>query len=288
MSQSPVAILAGTGSLPLLAAKKFKQRDRRVNLYSLTSTPHPELHEVVDHFNMVEPERFGTVPRMLSEDGVKEVLLVGDVDKKKIFDQKVHENADAAVKRQLDKLKDKGDDEIIRAAARMLKFRGLRVLGVNEILADQLTPAGHIAGPEPSEYCLATLTKLSSLAVKLVDEEVGQAVTGKEQTVVAVEGVEGTSQLIRRSSRLAGDGLVLLKIARSSQDYRFDVPVVGLETVRLLTQASADLLAVEADVTLFLQQDECFQLAEENELSIMGWQRPSTSVFGRLKKWFVG
>ncbi len=288
MSQNPVAILAGTGSLPLLAARKFKQRDRRVNLYSMTASPRPELREVADEFHQIEPERFGAVPRMLSEDGVKEVLLVGDVDKKKIFDRQVHENADATVKRQLDELSDKGDKEIIRAAARMLKFRGLRVLGVNEILSDRLTPAGHIAGPEPPEDCLATLNKLSSLAVKLVDEEVGQVVTGKEQTVVAVEGVEGTSELIRRSAKLAGPGLVLLKIARSSQDYRFDVPVVGLETIQLLAEADADLLALEADVTLFLQQEKCFQIAEDHNLSIIGWQRSSNSIFGRLKKWFAG
>lgn len=287
MNRPPVGIIAGSGYLPVLAAQKFKQRERKVCLYSLTENPHPELDSTVDETYSIDPAKFGSVPQLLSDNGVKELLFVGDVDKKKIFKEEDHEKADSTVESELDQLKNKGDDQLIKTAARLLRLKGIKVLGLDEVLGEFLTPAGHIAGPEPPADSLETLEILTSLGIKLADHEVGQAVVGKNQAVVGVEAVEGTDRLIERCGELAGGELVMLKLARSNQDFRYDVPAVGAETVEALVDTGADLLAVEAGVTLFLQQEKCKQYAAENELTILGWERPATNVWGKLKRWFT-
>ncbi len=287
MIQPPVGILAGTGKLPVMVAEKLKQQEREVYLYRLSQTSGEEFGRLVDRVATVDPTRFSFVPDRLKEDGVKEVILVGDVDKKQIFDSSAYKKADTGVVRKLANLEAKGDNEIVQLACRMLEKKNLRVIGVDEVLAENLTPPGLIAGPKPGPEALATLDVLSSLAIKLADEEVGQAVTGKEQAVIAVEGVEGTSELVARSGELAGSGFVMLKLARSNQDYRYDVPVVGVETVKRLTELGASLLAVEARVTLFLQQNKCCELAEKNGLSMLGWERPVKFNWRQLKRWFL-
>ncbi len=287
-SSQPVAILAGTGELPVMVAEKLKSQDRPVFLYRFSRDEQVDFTGLVDSDTDIDPTRFSFVPEKLKQDGVKEVILVGDVDKKQIFDSQAHEKADPGVRNKLADLTAKGDDALIRLACKMLERRGLRVVGVDEILSEKLTPEGLIVGDPPDSDDMATVELLSALAIKLADEEVGQVVTGKQQAVIAVEGVEGTSELIRRSRELAGSDFVMLKIARSSQDYRHDVPVVGEETVRLLAEAGASLLALEANVTLFLQQEKSKELAREAGLTIIGWTRPPFYSWRGFKQWLIG
>ncbi len=286
MSETPVGLIAGEGTLPVLAARTLKERGNKVLVCNVARSSAPRLKSIVDEIHDIDPSRFDTVPELLSSQGVKKLLMVGNVDKKQLYEEGELENANPEVREELDGLEDKGDQEIIKKAARLLRLKGMKVMGVDEVLADYLTPAGHLAGPQPAEGALQTLEVLRSLTARLADEEVGQAAIGKNQSVIAVEGVEGTDMLIRRAGRLAGKNCVMLKLARSDQDLRFDVPVIGENTIRELVDIEACLLAVEAQRTLWVQRDECEELARENDLSILGLERKNNSIWKRFLQWF--
>jgi DUF1009 family protein len=92
----------------------------------------------------------------------------------------------------------------------------------------------------------------------------------KNGTIVAVEGLEGTNEAIRRAGALARDGAVMVKVAKPNQDMRFDVPIIGVETIRVATAAGLRVIAVEAGKTLFLQRDAIANLAGASAISIVG------------------
>ena len=92
----------------------------------------------------------------------------------------------------------------------------------------------------------------------------------KNGTIVAVEGLEGTNEAITRAGALARDGAVVVKVAKPNQDMRFDVPVIGVETIRVATDAGVRVIAVETGKTLFLQRDEIADLAGAASISIVG------------------
>ncbi|MFP4687028.1 MAG: UDP-2,3-diacylglucosamine diphosphatase LpxI domain-containing protein, partial [bacterium] len=208
MTDSPVGIIAGSGRLPHLVADRLHDRGDRVLICSISRENNGELKQAADRFYSVEPADFGSIPELLRTNGVKELLMVGDVDKTQLYDSQRLNKVDDTVKRELKKLTNKGDQKIIKAAARLLRLQGLKVIGVNEVLDNFLTPRGHIAGPPLTGEDEQTLEVLENLAVKLADEEVGQAVIGKKQSVVAVEAAEGTDRLISRAGELAGEGCV--------------------------------------------------------------------------------
>ncbi len=288
MNESPVGLIAGEGTLPLLAARTLKQKGNKVLACNVTRRPASRLKSVVDELHDIDPAQFDTVPELLSSRGVEKLLMVGNVDKKQLYEEGELENANPGVREELVDLEDKGDQEIIKKAAKLLRLKGMQVMGVDEVLADYLTPAGHLAGPRASEDDLRTLEILRSITARLADEEVGQAAVGKNQSVIAVEGVEGTDMLIRRAGRLGGKDCVMLKLARSDQDLRFDVPVIGANTIRELVDIEARLLAVEAGRTLWVQRDECQKLARENSLTLLGFQRNKKSFWERFLQWFGG
>ena len=91
----------------------------------------------------------------------------------------------------------------------------------------------------------------------------------KDKAVVAVEGMEGTDEAIRRGGRLAGEDTVVEKVSRSFQDARVDLPAVGLDTVRSLVEARGRALCFEAQSIPFFQKEEAISLADANRISIV-------------------
>ncbi len=87
---------------------------------------------------------------------------------------------------------------------------------------------------------------------------------------MAVEALEGTNDAIRRGGELARSGAVMVKVAKPSQDMRFDVPVIGLETIRIAAEARLRVIAIEAGKTLLLERDAIVDLANRSKISIVG------------------
>ncbi|MBU1125357.1 MAG: LpxI family protein, partial [Candidatus Omnitrophica bacterium] len=99
--------------------------------------------------------------------------------------------------------------------------------------------------------------------------DIGQTVAVKDKAIVAVEAFEGTDNLIRRAGRLARGGITVVKVSKPKQDMRFDIPVVGLNTVRSLIKAKGKCLAIEAGKTLFIDQQESVTFAEKRGVCIV-------------------
>jgi DUF1009 family protein len=88
--------------------------------------------------------------------------------------------------------------------------------------------------------------------------------------VIAVEAVEGTDETIKRGGNLARSGCVVIKVSKPQQDLRFDVPAVGVETIKKLRQAGAVALAVEAGKTLLLEKDALLAEADAGGIAVVG------------------
>lgn len=265
---SPFGLIAGEGTVPRRAVDRFQEQDRDVVVAGLEPATEGT-YEDVSAFRRFEPHELGSVPDFFNDHDVDDLLMLGNVDKSRLHDARQREQADTVVQGILNKVSDRGDLQLLKAAAQYLRVEGLRLRGLDEVFPDWLTPSGHLAGPteSPDE---STVSVLWPLARELADREVGQTVLGAQGSVVALEAIEGTTRAIRRAGELAGKGLTMVKRARSGQDMRFDVPVVGLETVEALVEVGADNLIVEAGMTLWLQRDECRDLAQEHDLRMVG------------------
>jgi Uncharacterized protein conserved in bacteria len=91
----------------------------------------------------------------------------------------------------------------------------------------------------------------------------------KNGTIVAVEALEGTNEAIKRGGTLAREGAVMVKVSKPNQDMRFDVPVIGVETVRIAAESGVRVIAVEAGKTLLLERDAVIALANGSNMSVV-------------------
>jgi DUF1009 family protein len=286
-SDKPVGIIAGRGPLPLLGTRRLND-EQSVYVCHLEGDPPEELDEEAEDVTVFDPGDLGAVPDYFNDRGVDDLYLLGDVDKKSLYEESNLSSADSTVTRLLDSIPNKGDEYLIKAATQYLASRGLMVRGIDDLFGDHLMPEGHVAGPELSDSARDTIDTMKPIARRNADDEVGQSIMAKRQSVVAVEAVEGTSRLIERAGQLAGGGCVMIKSARTNQDARYDMPVVGRETVESLAGVDAAALAVEAGRILWLQQADSRRIAEDAELSIVGYHHENTGLLGRFTSWWNG
>src|SRR5262249_18639865 len=137
-------------------------------------------------------------------------------------------------------------------------------------LEDSIAKLGLIAGSKLSAREEHDIEFGWDIAKEIARLDIGQTVIVKNGTIVAVEALEGTNEAITRGGALVRDGAVMVKVAKPNHDMRFDVPIIGVETIRVATEAGLRVMAVEAGKTLFLQWDAMANRPGASAISIVG------------------
>jgi hypothetical protein len=166
-------------------------------------------------------------------------------------------------------LPDQSPSTLLNALIEYFRARGLSVIDPSTFLAPYFCGEGVLGSSPVSEAVEADIAFGWPRAKTLADLDIGQTLVVKGRAVVAVEGMEGTDETIRRAAALAGDGIVVLKAGRTRQDMRVDVPMVGPETVRILAEARAAALVIEAGKVLFFQKEKALETAARAGLAVI-------------------
>ena len=143
------------------------------------------------------------------------------------------------------------------------------LLPATTFLEDSLAQLGVIAGPKLSPREEHDVEIGWNVAKEIARLDIGQTIIIKNGTIVAVEGLEGTNEAIKRGGMLAREDAVMIKVSKPNQDMRFDVPVIGVETVRIAAESGVRVIAVEAGKTLLLERDAIIALANGSNMSVV-------------------
>ncbi len=129
--------------------------------------------------------------------------------------------------------------------------------------------SGHVAGPNPKKRRWEDAQYGFNIAKASSKLDIGQTVIVRNGTVLAVEAFEGTNECIKRGGALGKGGATMAKVSKPHQDMRFDVPVIGPDTITTAAEAGVDVIAVEAGMTLILDQSEVFRRCAENKVALL-------------------
>ena len=261
-----LGIIAGNGVYPrLLADAAQKAGVQKIIAAAFTGETDPELKQ---HVHLIEWMRVGQLNRLLEffgEHKVHHVIMAGQIAPKNLFDLR----PDLKALLLLGKLKHRNAESIFAAIADELARINVDLLSATTFLEDSLASAGLIAGVRLSRREEEDVDLGRKIAKEIARLDVGQTVIVKNGTVVAVEAFEGTNEAINRGGALAREGAVMVKVAKPNQDMRFDVPVIGVETLCVAAGAKLRVIAVEAGKTLLLERDTIVDLANRSKISIV-------------------
>jgi DUF1009 family protein len=270
LAQAPLHILgiiAGNGVYPrLLADAARKAGVKKIIAAAFTDETDPVL---VQHVDLIEWMRVGQLNRLLKffdEHKVHHAIMAGQIAPKNLFDLR----PDWKALLLLGKLRARNAESIFAAIANELTRIDVELLPATTFLEDCLVPAGLIAGAKLSRREEEDVDLGWKIAKEIARLDIGQTVMVKNGTVVVVEAFEGTNEAIRRGGALAREGAVIVKVAKPNQDMRFDVPVIGRETISVAAEAKIRVIALEAGRTLLLEKDEVILAAQRAKITVLG------------------
>ena len=161
------------------------------------------------------------------------------------------------------------DHSLLGGVVNVLEGAGLRVIPYWQILPEFLASEGKLAGREPTAEELKDIECGREILRVTLPCSFGQAVAVANGAVVAVEAMEGTDAMIERAGGLSGRGVVV-KMMRTDQDLRYDLPTVGPNTIEKMKSAGLTCLAVEAGRTLIIDPDETLSAAGRYNIAVWG------------------
>ncbi len=239
---------------------------KKITVAAFTGETDPQLATMVDE---IEWMRVGQLGRMLDcfrTARVQHAIMAGQIAPKNLFDLR----PDWKALLLLSRLKKRNAETIFGAIADELSHGGVELLPATTFLEKFLAPRGLIAGREPSRREEADIAFGLEIAREISRLDIGQTVVVKNGTVLAVEAFEGTNEAIKRGGALARKGAVMIKVAKPNQDLRFDIPVIGLETLRIARAANIRVIAIAAGKTLLLEKEQLISVALEAKITIVG------------------
>jgi UDP-2,3-diacylglucosamine hydrolase len=273
-----IGIIAGNGRFPFLVLDAARSQGHDVTVIATKEEAFKELDEAAARhgaaIHWISIGQLGKCIKLLKEAGAAHAVMAGQVKHTKIFAGGI--TPDLTFMSILTKLASRNTDGLIGAVAGVLRDNGIELMDSTALLDPLLARPGVLTRRAPSDEERKDFEFGYRMADVIAGLDIGQTIAVKHQAVVAVEAMEGTDEVIGRAGHLAGPGVRIVKVAKPSQDMRFDVPVIGLATIQAMRVAGASALSIDAGRALILDGDAVFASANEAGIAIVG--RPSASL----------
>lgn len=264
-----IGLVAGQGEFPVLFAKAASSLKKKIVVFGVRGYSDKRLEDLAEQAHYIELGDLGKLVDLLKKSGIKNVVFAGSVPKREIYNPGFR--MDDAAKDFMSRAGHRGDDHLLRALGAFLKLRcGVSVLDSRIFLKHMLTPKGVLTDRRPSPDEWADLKFGWKIAKGIGKLDIGQTVVVKNAAVLAVEAMEGTDSTIRRGGEIGRSGVVVVKVAKPSQDLRFDLPCVGLETLQTLKSAGSSVLGVEAAKTILISREKLIEKANSENMTLVG------------------
>jgi DUF1009 family protein len=265
--EQTLGLMCGAGALPARMADEARRRGWRVLAFAFDDAA-----ALAPHAERVVPARIdalGPVLAMLQAERIPAVLFSGRFSMGEIVRSDVA-RADALARAVNERAGSRIDAALAGTIITTLASFGIEVLDQRPFFGDTLAAPGAWTRRAPTDAEAADVRRGFEVARMMADARIGQTVVIRHGAVVAVEAVEGTTEAIRRGTALAGPGAVIVKAVARDHDYRFDVPGIGLETVRTALAGGATVIGVEAGRVVVLDRDATVGEADAAGLALVG------------------
>lgn len=264
-----VGIIAGSGDLPLLVADEAIGNGYQVVAIAFSGFTDPRMdHRASEVFWL----RLGQIDKAitaLKSCGISRVVMAGKIEKTNMM-RPWNVRPDRRALKIVRALEDWRDDTILAAIAAEFLKDGIVVDEITAWAAGLMAPLGVLTRKSPTARQWKDIDFGRRMAQGIGGLDIGQTVVVRNSAVIVVEAIEGTDKAIRRAGELGIHGAVVVKMAKPSQDMRFDVPGVGPSTIESMVEAKARALAVEAGKTMVTNCDEMIRKANAAKISVVG------------------
>ncbi len=261
-----LGVIAGSGEFPFQLLSEACSEGYDCVVAGIKGEAEPSLAGTAGVLKWFDVQDIEKLISFFRENGVSEAVFAGKIDPSLIYRNKALKEMLSSV---MEKGKDRGPTSLIETTIKVFSSHGVAIKDPTPYIAAAFCKEGVLTKTKPTAEAAEDIDFGWEIARRLADWDIGQTVAVKGKAVVAVEGMEGTDEAIKRAGYLAGEGIVVIKVSRSRQDPRIDLPAVGLNSVKSLVQAGGQTLCFEAGKIPFFQKSEALALADSHGVSVV-------------------
>ena len=259
-------LIAGDGLLPVKMAQYAKENGFEVVAISLSNDNYNQLKKYCSKVYSFCPGEVQKIDDTLKAEGIKQITFLGKVNKTVLlkrpkFDQRAIDFIKKAIRLN--------DDKVMLMIIEEFEKAGITILDQTLFIKNLMIPSGVLGKLQPTPEQIEDVNYGYWLAKESGKLDIGQSVVIKDKMIMAVEAIEGTDKCIKRGCQIAKKKARVIKVAKPSQDKRFDIPAIGMRTLRTMKKYKADLIAVEAGETIIVDIDEVIKFANKHNIVIM-------------------
>jgi len=272
----PIAIVSGGGSFPGAVAEAIVRRGRKPVMFGIKGWADPNVVARYTHY-WIAIGQIGRFIRLAQGEHCSDMLFIGSVIRPPIRDLRL----DWLTIRMMPRLAAAyrgGDDRLLSGLARIAEIGGMRVIGLADVAPELFAPEGQLGRYGPSDRDMDDIARGLKLITALGPFDVGQAVIVANNHVLAVEGAEGTDNMLARIAELRWQGRVtaapgtgvLVKAPKPGQDRRVDLPSIGPRTIEGAASAGLAGVAVASGGTIVTDTTAVIAAADEAKVFLVG------------------
>ncbi|EMI43254.1 protein containing DUF1009 [Rhodopirellula sp. SWK7] len=282
----PVGLVAGWGRFPISVAHRIREGGNPVVCVAISGHAGPEIEAACDHVLWSGVGRFGRHLRFFKKQNVTKVTMAGKLFKSDLLyggSLWLRHFPDLTCLRTFGPLlmgrgRDARDDRLLSAVIDTYHRNRIEICSATRLAPELLVKEGLLTRKSLSTSAMRDAEFGWSIAKTMGGLDIGQAVAIKDGTVIAVEAIEGTDACIRRSGELCRrGGWTLVKVSKPNQDMRFDVPTIGTQTIQNVADAGGVAIAIEADRTILLDQEDTIALADRLGIALIAFKRAKSA-----------
>ncbi len=263
---SRIGLLAGSGAYPAYFARGARQCGFQVVAVAIEQEADAGLKEHVDEIHWSGVGFLEKILKTFRDAGVTDIVMTGKIHKAHLF---TPVQLDDLMKRVILSLKHKDDVTLLQAITKEFERAGLNVREPTLFLKNLQAEPGVLTRRQPTESEMSDVRYGFKVAKDLAQHGIGQTVVVRNGVIIAVEAIEGTDKTILRAGTLVPEPLVVVKCGSHEQDRRFDMPVIGMETLRTLREAHVAVLGIDAENTVIVDKESVIAEADKHGLAIV-------------------
>ena len=260
-------VISGSGIYPELVVRGAKSHGVQcVDVLAVRGSTARATKLAADNVHVIGIGEIASGIRWVASQGYDGAILAGQINPLSLFRSRF----DDEVKEWLRSLPCKNAHTVFGKLIEEFEKAGVRILPATSYMGDYLPNEGVLTDRAPDERELKDIAHGAKVVRDMGRHDVGQTVLVKEGMVLAVEAFEGTNAAILRGGKLGGKGAVIFKGAREGHDMRFDVPVIGMKTLKTMKRVGVTAIAFQAGRQIMLEREAVIAYANRHGIAIVG------------------
>lgn len=264
-----LGIIAGNRLFPLIFSKSAKEKNEDLEIVAICfyGETNPRISRYVDKTFWLRVGQLGKLVEIIKRQQLNEIVMVGQISPRSIFKRK---HWDDKMLGLIDGIDDFRPHTVFSQLMGTLETLGIKFIDSTTYMKDCLAKEGLMNDLVVDDDTWGDINFGLGVVSKFVELDVGQSIAVKKKAVITLEALEGTDRMILRAYHLAKKRCVILKFSKKDQDLRFDVPIVGINTLKVLKRAGSSALVLEKDRVIILEKDKFLRQARCWGIPVIG------------------